>query len=110
MWSAGITAIISLLPLFGTSLPGYNLGNFADVFLVLALGFGVKKKSRVCALVLFVYFVADKILSIVESPKLSTSNPLMAIIFFMFYLNGIRGTFAYHKFNKSVINRKISHS
>lgn len=106
MVSAALTAILAILPLFGKAYLGFNLGNLSDVFLILALGYGVKKRSRVCAVLLLVYFVAGKLLLIAETSGNGGTNIVSGVIWGLFYVNGVRGAFAYHKFSQNVIDSK----
>jgi len=102
-WIAGaisgcLTLVITLISLSGTKALGFNAWNFIDVVLIFGLTFGIYKKSRVCAVLMFIYFVASKILIAVETGQFSGS--IMAIIFIYYYAHGIAGTFAYHKLFK----------
>ena len=61
--SASIGLIVSLLPLFGMSVGGYTMAgiwlNTLHALLMGALAFGVASKSRVCAVVLFGWFLRE---------------------------------------------------
>ncbi|MEO1575674.1 MAG: hypothetical protein AAFU65_12030 [Pseudomonadota bacterium] len=70
-----------------------------DVALILALSFGIYKKSRAAATVLLLYFIASQVLAIVETGK---PNGLVAtLIFLYFFAQAVVGTFQYHKFIQS---------
>jgi hypothetical protein len=92
--SAGITLVFTLLAVSGTRLIGFGAWQLLDVALILALAFGIYRKSRVCAIVMFVYFVASKIMLISQTGN--ASGIVMALIFLYYYALGIQGTFAYH--------------
>ncbi len=83
----------------GTELRGFSVWNLTDVALILGLAFGIYKKSRICAVLMFIYFIASKIILMVESG--APNGIIMAIVFGYFYWQGISGTFAYHKITKS---------
>ncbi len=98
--SGTITLIVTLAAISGTSLMGFSAWNFLDVFLIFGLAFGIYKKSRTCAILLFAYFLISKILIISETGKLD--GAIFSIIFFYYYLYGIIGCFAYHKHIKEM--------
>ena len=66
----------------------------ADVVLMVILAFFIFRKSRVAATLLLIYFIASKVLMWVEmgSPK----GILVSIIFFLYYLTAMRGTYLWH--------------
>ncbi len=75
---------------------GSNLWNLIDVAIVFGLSFGIYKKSRTCALAMFIYLLINKIMMLSEG-TLQSSGFLWAILFGYAFFQGIRGTFAYHK-------------
>lgn len=102
-WIAGIissvvTLVASLLPLFGTSVAGFNLFNLADVALIAGLTFGIWRKSRVCALVMVGYFVASKIILVFKTGN--AAGLVVGAVFTYYYFQGVRGTFAWHRLRK----------
>jgi len=102
-WIAGIissvvTLIASLLPLFGASIAGFNLFNLADVALIAGLTVGIWRKSRICALIMLVYFIASKVMLISKTGN--SAGLIMGAVFAYFYFQGVRGTFAWHKLQK----------
>ena len=101
--SGAVTTIVAILALFGHAIPGFTAANIVDALFILALAFGVRRKSRACALILFIYFILSKIAIAAASPGTGLGS---GFIFILFFLNGIRSTFAYHKFKQTVINYK----
>lgn len=96
--SGGMTLVLTLLAMSGTALPGVSAWQLIDVAIILALAFGIYKKSRACAVTMFVYFVASKIILLVKTGQ--ASGIVMGIIFAIFFWQGIAGTFAYHQLRK----------
>ena len=101
-WIAGticgvLTLLVTLISAAGVNIPGleFDLWNLFDVLLIFGLTFGIAKKNRVCAILMLVYFVGSKLLMWKESG--SVSGLPVAIIFGYFFLQGILGTFAYHR-------------
>jgi hypothetical protein len=71
-----------------------------DVFLYFGLSFGIYKKNKICAVIMFVYFILSKILTI----ELLTRNafaPIVAASIAYFFFQGIKGTFAYDQITKT---------
>lgn len=99
-------ALTMIFHLFNAYISGFTadtLLNYIDPLVLVILAFGVaKKKSRVCAILLFSLFIISKMIQFVWYPnQLNTGS-----IFFSFYLifafwQGISGTFEYHKMMKS---------
>ena len=99
-WIAGlisiaITLVFTLIAISGTNILGLNAWSFIDVAILAALTFGVYKKSRVCATLLLVFFVVNKVIMWMEAG--TPSGLPMAIVFFWFFGQGVVGTFQFHK-------------
>lgn len=102
--SAGITLIIILLSLGGNELiKGINAWGIVDVIFASGLAFGIMKKSRACAVILFIYFIINKIYLWVLAGNVS--GWWIALLFLFFFFEGIEGTFYYHKLSE---NKKSS--
>lgn len=100
-WVAGcisgtVTLAITAVAMSGTDMLGFDAWSLLDVALIFGLAFGIYKKSRACAVLMLLYFVASKILLMVEAGK--PSGLLMALIFAYCFWQGVAGTFAYHRF------------
>ena len=77
-----------------------NLSSLAmiDGLIFAVIAFGIYKNSRVASVAgLFMYIVQRIDMWSQYGPK----NPAMALIFILFFVNSIRGTFAYRKYSKS---------
>jgi len=97
--SAGITLVIVLLSLSGTSIMGIDAWALIDVAVIAGLAYGVYRKSRTCAVILMVLFAVEKILMWKASG--TASGWLMALAFFACYIMGVQGTFQYHSWKKA---------
>ena len=106
LFTAGITVVVIVISIAGEPILVYTAWEFFDVALVLGLGFGIYKKSRTCAVLMLVYFVASKILIMVETGK--PAGLFMGLLFAFFYWQGVSGTFAYHKFIAMQFKRTAS--
>lgn len=69
-----------------------------DVALMFGLAFGIHKKSRTCAVIMLLYFAAGKVAPIIDSGNLT--GTLVGLLFLLALLQGMTGTFAYHRFRK----------
>jgi serine/threonine-protein kinase len=103
-WIAGIassalTLVLILVSMFGSSLMGVTAWAFIDVVLLAGLTFGVYRRSRTCAILLFAFFLLNKVLMFLQSGSL-TGTPL-AIIFLVFFGRGIVGTFQFHGWKRA---------
>ena len=99
-WIAGListafTLIVTLLAVFGVRLLGFDAWEFVDVALLVGLTYGIYRKSRACAVLMVIYFVASKILLFIQTGK--PSGIVLGLVFAYFYVQGVVGTFAYHK-------------
>ena len=97
--SGAITLLVAVLALIGVRIFNFTAWVLIDVVLIFGLAYGIYRKNRICAVIMFVYFVVSKIYMFVGSGGI-TGIPL-AIIFCYFFFQGIRGTFAYHKIKGS---------
>lgn len=105
--SGTLTLIITLASMSGIINFGFDIFSLFDVLAVWGLTFGVYKKSRVCAILLFTFFVISKIIMMIETGK--PGGVASIIIFGTVFFQGIRGTFYYHK-NKNVNVDCVEHS
>jgi hypothetical protein len=93
--SGSITLFVAVLALVGVRLFNFTAWVLIDVVLIFGLAYGIYRKNRVCAVIMFIYFIISKIYMLVTVGGLA-GLPL-AILFAYFFFQGIRGTFAYHK-------------
>lgn len=107
IFSASVTLIFSVASLFGYDLIGLGASGLLDAIIVFSLAYGIYKKSRICAVIVFFYFVLSKIVLLVEfDGKHTGATIFVAILFGFYFFQGIRGTFAYHRLIKSGYSEK----
>ncbi len=97
--SGSVTLIVSAAAGFGYSVAGASMWNLIDVFFIFGMAYGIYRKSRVCAVIMLVYWVASKVLIFMEPG--SAGGIAIAVLFGYFFFEGIRGTFTYHKITGS---------
>jgi len=78
--------------LLGDLIDAYSL---LDVGLIFALAFGIYKKSRAAAVVMFLYYALSKILIMAQTGQ--PSGLLVTLIFLYYFARAALGTFDYHK-------------
>ena len=99
--SGTITLLFALCAADGYYVEGYeymSIWCLIDVFLIFGLSFGIWKKSRCCAILLFVYFVTSKLLMYSQSVT-DTAAAFGALYCYLYFL-GVLGTFSYHRLTK----------
>ncbi len=110
--SIGITLASIVSSLFGTTAFFGITFRGGLTFLMCIFTFGTYKKSRVCAVLMFLLFLADKIITFiimlmkVDIPELWVGLPV-GLIFLWFYSLGVVGTFQYHRFIKESLNKPM---
>ena len=102
--SGFLTLAIALFAIFSNSQTGsiayFNDPSlFFDVAIIFVLAYGIYKKSRTAAVILFIYFLLSKVIISVDTGN--TASVGTGLIFLYFYGNAIRGTFNYHKIEKA---------
>jgi serine/threonine-protein kinase len=96
--SAGFTMIFVVLALMGTSLMGIDGWGGIDAAMMAALSFGVFRKSRTCAILLLALFTLNKVLMWVAAG--SVAGLPLSLVFFYFFIQGVVGTFQFHKWKR----------
>lgn len=101
--SGTLTLVIVAIAIFNNNDNALALwndpANFFDIILIFACAYGVYKKSRTAAIVLFVYFIISKIFIGIETGKVT--GIFISLIFLYFYGKAIQGAFAYKKIEKT---------
>ncbi|MHC4759312.1 MAG: hypothetical protein ACYTE8_11705 [Planctomycetota bacterium] len=98
--SATLTLIASIAAAAGHTFDGRISPWMAlDAILIYALAYGIYKNSRICSSLMFVYWVAIKVIALTK-PNSTETLPI-AVIFAYFFFMGIIGTFTYHKLTKT---------
>ncbi len=91
---AGIDLIFGILSLFGISLFGIHAWIFADVLFLCALGYGLFRRSRTCAITMLIYYLVGSALMF---RQIGLIGVLLRAVFIYFFGTGISGSFKYHR-------------
>jgi len=101
--SGGLTLVFVLFALFSNDTNRFSIwndpSNFFDIILIFGCAFGVYKKSRFAAVLIFVYFIFAKIVIGIETGKFSGIG--IGLVFLYFYGKAIQGAFTFHKIEKA---------
>lgn len=100
--SGAITVLFSLIGMAGGGSMGFSAWSLIDAALIFGLAFGIYRKSRVCALIMLIYFVGSKILMLMDGYASNLFGIALALAFLYWYTKGVIGTFAYHKLIKNL--------
>lgn len=93
-----ITLVVTLVAMSGNPMLGFSAANLIDVGLIVALTFGIWRRSRTCAVLMLVYFAISKILLLRHS--VNPVGIVIALVFGWLYVQGVRGTFEYHRLRR----------
>ena len=93
--SAGLTLIFGGCAAIGIiEVPGLDAWNLVDAAILAALGYGIWKRSRVCALLLLVYSIANEIYLALDG---TAHFSLLRVVFIYFYFRGAIELFRDHR-------------
>lgn len=67
----------------------------SDIVLVIALAYGIYRKSRIASTGMFIYFACTKIFLFIEYQ--AAGNVLLLLLFAYLYFQAMIGTFQYHR-------------
>jgi len=84
---AGVTLLMVLMGVV-------SRWNFLDVFVSLALAFGIYRRSRVCAILMLCYFLANRVLAV---SLFHRAPGIEALFLAAAFILGVHGTFDYHR-------------
>jgi len=89
--SGTLTAIFAVF-----EVAGFSRWELIDAGLVFGLAFGIYRKSRACAVILFAYWIFAKVFMLADGMAGWFGLPI-AIVFGVYFFRGILGTFAYQR-------------
>ena len=95
---AGITTVIATITVFsGREIAAINPYAYIDAALFALIAWRIRRRSRAFAVVGLVLFLFEKIHQFSVEPQIASVGAIMAIFFVLLFINGIRGTFAFHR-------------
>ena len=75
----------------------FHMLTVIDVIFIFSMAYGIYRKSRVCAVLMFEYFLFSKLFSMATLPQLNMGVLFVGTLFLYFLYQGISGTFAHHQ-------------
>lgn len=91
-----ITLLVCLAAIVtGHAIMGLDAWSLLDVAMILGLTFGLYKKSRVCAVLMLLYYAGNKIFQVLVLHNYG--GIIWGVIFCYLYAMGVAGTFEYHR-------------
>ncbi len=105
-WTAGLVCMGITVLFIGLGMFISELGNIVDAWALIdvailgALTYGVYRRSRASAVLLFLFYLVEKIFMWSQSGK--PNGIVLALVFFYLFGRGIQGTFEYHSWKKEM--------
>ena len=96
---SGFVVVVAILTDARGILAQWNDPAFViDIVLVLVCAYGMYRKSRTAALLMFFYYLIDRIIIAIETEV--SIGVIVTIVFLYFFGRAIQGAFVYHKLLK----------
>ena len=98
--TAGLSGLLTAFLAYRNA-ANLNPANFIDAAILLALAYGIFRKSRICATLALLYYVASQVLLVrMLHGAMTLGGLLQAALFTTLCLMGIVGTFAWRRGNQ----------
>lgn len=97
--SGTLTLVITVVAMaMGSSVMGLSVWSLTDVVLIFGLAYGIHRKSRVCAVMMLLYFIASKIIQMADFG--APGGFVLSLLFLYYYAMAVVGTFRYHAWRR----------
>lgn len=97
---ASITAIFATVALLvQAEIATINASAYVDAVLFGAIAWRIRRRSKFFAVFGLCLFIIEKAYQFAQ-PQAVASGAIMAVVLLVFFTNGVRGTFAYHRFSR----------
>lgn len=97
--SAAMTLVFTLIGMASAGSAGpFGASQLIDVVFIVGMAFGIHRKSRTCAVLMFLYFAISKIWLIAVTGQVN--GLFLGVVFLYYYAMGVAGTFEYHKLQR----------
>ena len=95
-----ITAVFATIALVAnTDILAINAWAYFDAVLFALIAWRIKRRSRAFAVAGLCLFIIEKIVQF-SQPEVASSGAVMAVLFLLLFISGVRGTFAFHRFSR----------
>jgi hypothetical protein len=99
---ASVTALFSILAMFGIQiLAGFSETALFDAAIFGVVAWRVYRMSRAWAVVGLLGFLGERVYSLYARGVSGGAGLVVGIVILFAFINGVRGTFAFHKLSKS---------
>ena len=100
MFVAGVTALIAALDYFGVKIfPDMSLWNLVDVVIFAFIGWRIRAMSRIWAVLGLLMYLGEAGYGLYIRGLSHFGAIIMVVVLVMAFINGVRGTFAFHKYS-----------
>lgn len=97
---ASITAIFATIALLAqVEIATINASAYVDAVLFGVTAWRIKRRSKFFAVFGLCLFIIEKAYQF-SQPQAAASGAIMAVVLLILFINGVRGTFAYHRFSR----------
>jgi hypothetical protein len=96
---ATVTAAFALYGMYNDPILGIDGWAFVDSFTFILIAFGLWKLSRFAAVFGVLFYILEQVDMWLTNP----SVPILAVIFTLVLIGGVRGTFSYHKLKSQAV-------
>ncbi|PKI16315.1 hypothetical protein [Colwellia sp. 12G3] len=96
---ATVTAAFALYGMYNDPILGIDGWAFVDSFIFILIAFGLWKLSRFAAVFGVLFYILEQVDMWLTNP----SVPILAVIFTLVLIGGVRGTFSYHKLKSQAV-------
>ena len=98
-----VTTLLAVLAIFGVQigariLPGFSALSLIDAGLFAIVAWRIYRMSRAWAVVGLLLYVVERVYAV--SVRGSTAGIVVGVVLLLGFVNGVRGTFAYHHLEK----------
>ena len=95
---AAFTAVFATISLFTkSSIAGIDAAAYIDAVLFAIIAWRIRRRSKAFAIIGLCLFVIEKIHQYATQPSLAVFGIFMTVILLLAFINGVRGTFAFHR-------------
>jgi len=97
LFCAAVTAVVATVALLTShALMGIGPLAYIDALLLAIIGWRIRRRSRVFAVIGLALFIVEKIFQFATQHQ-AYFGIFMAVVLLFAFINGVRGTFAYHR-------------
>lgn len=105
---AALTAVFATIAIVaGTDILALDAWAYVDAVLFALIAWRIKRRSRVFAVAGLCLFIVEKVVQF-SQPEIPSSGAVMAVLFLLFFVGGVRGTFAFHRFSRDEVPAAVA--